>query len=141
MSHGFLTGFAEPGSGEYLGELAEVVQSTQGVELLQRQHQSLMRRRVHEVEVNQVIYTCQRMDEKTECRDTATGVILQSGGARGSQKYLRTDLPLKGAPACCTRCVFFIPRLLSNSTTLPRLVLWISGTVVSSISCLNAQAV
>lgn len=27
------------------------------------------------------------------------------------------------------------PKLFSSSTTLPRLVLWISGTVVSSSSC------
>lgn len=34
-----------------------------------------------------------------------------------------------------------VPKLFSSRTTFPRLVLWISGTVVSSISCLKAQAV
>lgn len=34
-----------------------------------------------------------------------------------------------------------IPRLLSSSTTFPMLVLWISGTVLSSSSCWKDQAV
>lgn len=37
-----------------------MVECSQGVELLQSQHQSLMRRRVHEVKVNEVIYTCEQ---------------------------------------------------------------------------------
>lgn len=39
----------------YLGELSQVVQCSQGVELLQRQDQSLVRGWVHEVEVNEVV--------------------------------------------------------------------------------------
>jgi len=39
----------------YLGELSQVVERSQGVELLQSQNQSLMRGRVHEVKVNEVI--------------------------------------------------------------------------------------
>lgn len=42
----------------YLGELSQVVKCSQGVQLLQRQDQSLMRRWVHEVKVNQVVDAC-----------------------------------------------------------------------------------
>lgn len=42
----------------YLGELPQVVECSQSVQLLQRQDQSLMRRWVHEVKVNQVIDAC-----------------------------------------------------------------------------------
>lgn len=35
----------------------------------------------------------------------------------------------------------FIPKLFKSNTTFPRLVLWISGTVLSSSSCLYAHAV
>lgn len=44
----------------YLCELPQVVESSQGVELLQRQHQRLVGRRVHEVEVNEVVDACGR---------------------------------------------------------------------------------
>ena len=44
----------------YLGELSQVVERSQGVQLLQRQDQSLMRRRVHEVKVNEVIDACKQ---------------------------------------------------------------------------------
>lgn len=39
----------------YLGELPQVVERPQGVELLQGQNQRLMRGRVHEVKVDEVI--------------------------------------------------------------------------------------
>lgn len=41
----------------YLCELSQVVECSKGIKLLQGQNQSLMRRRVHEVKVNEVIDT------------------------------------------------------------------------------------
>ncbi len=41
-----------------LGELSQVVECSKGVELLQCQDKSLMRRGVHEVKVNEVVDTC-----------------------------------------------------------------------------------
>lgn len=43
----------------YLSEFSEVVKGTQGIELLESQHQRFVWRRVHEVKMDQVIYACQ----------------------------------------------------------------------------------
>lgn len=42
----------------YLCELSQMVECSEGIELLQCQNQSLMRRGVHEVKMNEVVDTC-----------------------------------------------------------------------------------
>lgn len=99
----------------YLCELSQVVQGSQSVKLLQSQNQGLMRRRVHEVKVDQVV------DPWTENKNRIR-----------HKDWHQTEPPVLTESS---------PKLFSSRTTFPRLVLWISGTVVSSISCLKAQAV
>lgn len=85
----------------YLGQLSEVVERSQGVELLQRQHQSLVRRWVHEVKVNEVIDACK---QKGIPYCTSTKSVYWS--------------------LCPTReWIPHTPRLFSSRTTFPKLVL------------------
>lgn len=93
------------------GEFSEVVEGSKRIQLFQSQQQRLIWRRVQEVEVHQV------MDP--------WGGVRNRGCCTGQQ----CQEPQPRAPAAAS------PKLFSSSTTLPRLVLWISGTVVSSSSC------
>lgn len=84
----------------YLGELSQVVEGSQGIELLQRQDQGLVRGRVHEVKVDEVIDT-----------------------------YIKETCLLIGQPQppnwdlITSRSVVPSPKLFSSRTTFPRLVL------------------
>ena len=51
--HGVDRELGHPAS--HLGEFTHVVEGAEGVQLLQRQHQRLVRRRIHEIKVNQVV--------------------------------------------------------------------------------------